>query len=554
MVLKTAKVDKESILSLLKEMVLLLKLNQENVFKIRAFERAREILKSNSEDWVSQIPVGTLIEIKGIGKGINGVVTDFYQTGQSEEKERLESNLPRGLLEIIKVPGLGPKRACQLVEELGVRSVGELEYACRENRLLGLKGFGKKAQEKILESIEFLKSTQGLRRWVDVQKPYKEILDGLRNTLKQKIRVEGVGEFSRRMETIECVEFLVEAKIKDRPMLEKKLKLVVQKQTKKSGIDLEVKLHFSDPSEFGYEQVRLISSREHWKKIGNPKKFKANTEKDFYSKINLPWIPAEMRETGDEVAFVKSKKFEQLLGWNDLKGVFHNHTTWSDGAATLEQMVKRSIELGYQYIGISDHSQSAFYAHGLKEQAVNAQEKEIKKLQGKYPEIRIFWGIESDILKDGNLDYPDRILKKFDFVIASIHQRFKADRKTMTKRILKAIRNPYTRFIGHVSGRLILGRPPYDVDMELLIKEAARCNTAIEINANPWRLDIDWRYGKTMRSSKMLTSINPDAHHLPGLEDGIHGIGVARKAMLIRDQVINSWETKDVETWLSQRN
>jgi DNA polymerase (family 10) len=276
------------------------------------------------------------------------------------------------------------------------------------------------------------------------------------------------------------------------------------------------------------------------------------TEDAAYKSAGLPWIAPEMRETGEEIKLAKTGALEQVLKPDAILGVFHNHTNRSDGNATLEEMVIKARSLGYKYFGISDHSQSAFYANGLKKDALLEQEKEVRKLQDKYPDIRIFWGIESDILKDGGLDYDPALLKRFDFVVASIHSRFGMDRAQMTERILKAVRNPHTRFVGHITGRLLLGREGYDIDMEKIIKEAAQHDVAIEINANPARLDIDWRWGAALRAAGTKVSVNPDAHAVEGLEDTHFGVTVARKALLPSSLVLNSWDVKKVESWLKR--
>ena len=243
----------------------------------------------------------------------------------------------------------------------------------------------------------------------------------------------------------------------------------------------------------------------------------------------------------------------EILPWDGIQGVFHNHTNRSDGVASLEEMVLAAKRLGYRYLGISDHSQSAFYAQGLRVPTLLEQEQEVRDLQEKHPEIRIFWGIESDILADGALDYEPEILAKFDFVVASVHSRFNMEREAMTDRILEAVRNPHTRFLGHATGRLLLGRKGYDVDMERVIAEAAQHDVAIEINANPARLDIDWRWGPQLRRCKTLVSVNPDAHDTEGLEDTRYGIAVARKALLPAGLVVNSRSVAEVERWLARK-
>ena len=269
--------------------------------------------------------------------------------------------------------------------------------------------------------------------------------------------------------------------------------------------------------------------------------------------LGLPWIPAEMRETGEEVVLAKDGRLGQVLPWDALKGVFHNHTVRSDGSATLEEMVSRAEVLGLEYIGISDHSQSAYYAQGLKTADLEAQLEEVREVQLRHPKIKIFWGIESDILADGSLDYPDSVLQHFDFVVASIHSRFNMNREEMTQRVLRAVRHPATRFLGHPTGRLLLGRKGFEIDLEAVIQEAARCNVAVELNANPNRLDLDWHWGPVMRKFGALTSIHPDAHDLAGLEDTRYGVAMARKALLPVSQVINARSLNEVEKWLRRQ-
>jgi DNA polymerase (family X) len=356
----------------------------------------------------------------------------------------------------------------------------------------------------------------------------------------------------RRLETLAELEFLVELP-DDRSTAEEVRaqadKFINQLRSKGSS-QLPIKIYFAHSHRFGYELAKTTGSEAHWSALGKPVPFDVWNEEAFYSAMGLPLIPPEARETGEEVALAKGGMLEKLLPWDGIQGVFHAHTQRSDGAASLEQMVRAAKELGYRYIGISDHSQSAFYAQGLKVPELLEQERELRKVQEKYPEIRIFWGIESDILADGSLDYDAKVLKRFDFVIASVHSRFKMDKLAMTQRIVAAIQNPYTRFLGHMTGRLLLGRPAYDLDVERVICEAAQHEVAIEINAHPARLDIDWRWGRCLRDTGTLVSINPDAHDARGLRDTVLGIGVARKALLPADLVLNSRSVTEVERWL----
>jgi DNA polymerase (family X) len=542
----------DELLGLLSEIEKLMKLAGENPFKVRAFEKARGILGVR-DDLLERVKKGTLTELQGIGKGISEVLTEFFQNGKSTVKEELQATLPPGLLELIRVPGLGPKKARVLLDELKIQTLGELEYACRENRLLKLKGFGEKVQKQILEGVQFLSAAQGKVRLVDALPAEAEILEILENLKGEEGRVSSVGDLRRRVEIVEKLPFLVQTEAgPSRALFEKKVASALEKFKKDHPNALPIEVSFSEKERFGYELARLTGSEKHWEKLGSPVPFAAGTEEEFYKKINLPWIPPEMRETGEEIELAKKGQLKSLLGRGRVRGVFHNHTNRSDGSHTLEQMVKRAKELGYEFIGISDHSQSAFYANGLKPVDLREQEKEIQAIQEKYPEIRIFWGIESDILQDGSLDYDEVDLKRFDFVIASIHSRFKMDEQAMTDRMIKAIQNPYTRFVGHLTGRLILGRKGYDLDMDKVIREAAKQDVAIEINAHPARLDIDWRWGSLLRKYQTKVSINPDAHSMDGLEDTDFGVTVARKALLPESFVVNARSVEEVEKWLKR--
>jgi len=474
-------------------------------------------------------------------------LTEFLLHGTSKVRDELQASLPAGLTELTAVPGLGPKKAMQLIEELGISSLSELEYACKENRLLKLKGFGEKVQHKILEGLAFKKAVSGRQRLADAFEIAESLLPLLIETCGPQTRVSESGALRRRMETLSELDFVIED---GGPTLQARVERAVKDFIAQHGAGLPIRFHYAPPSRFGYELALKTSTPEHWEALGSPGPFDARTEEDFFGRLKIAFIPPETRETGEEVRLARSGELAGILPWDGVRGVFHNHTTRSDGSATLEQMVVAAKKLGYEYIGISDHSQSAFYAQGLKQPELLDQEREVRELQDRYPEIRIFWGIESDILADGSLDYDAAVLKKFDFVIASVHSRFQMGREAMTDRLLHAIRNPATRFLGHATGRLLLGRAGYEVDMERVIVEAARHDVAIEINANPARLDIDWRWGPQLRASHTQVSVNPDAHEIAGLEDTRFGIAMARKALLPASLVVNSRSADEVAKWL----
>lgn len=543
----------------LEEMHELLKLRGENVFKVRAFEKGADAVRAYGEqggDLTALAISGTLTTLEGIGKGLAEVLTQFLLEGNTQARDDLKAALPPGLLEFTKVPGLGPKKAQVLIAELKIESLAELEYACQENRLLKLKGFGEKQQAKILEGVLFIKSNAGLIR-IDEALPRAERVRAQIETeilpnLEKGAVVSEVGALRRRFETLSELEFLVGTS-KNLPLgFSEKWSA---KLTEKEGFI--VKLHVAPLQSFGDALVRLTGSADHVNALHlNPFQGESTpsaTEADYYERRSLPWIAPELRETGEEVALARARKLSELPRENSIQGVFHFHTTASDGSASLEEMVKAAKTAGFKYIGVSDHSQSAFYAQGLKMDVLLEQEKEVRRVQEKYPEMRIFWGIESDILADGSLDYDAKTLKRFDFVIASIHSRFEMDRTTMTERVLEAVRNPATRFLGHATGRLLLGRKGFEIDLERVIHECAQHDVAIEINANPARLDIDWRWGSQLRKSRTLVSVNPDAHEPDGFADTQFGLTVARKALLPSAQVINTKSTQDVEKWLLRK-
>jgi DNA polymerase (family 10) len=547
-------------MELLEEIRKLMELKGENVFKIRAFEKGAQAL-SGVADLRKRAEAGTLTEIPGIGKGLSEVLTEFLLKGTSRARDELAASLPPGLIELTQVPGLGPKKAIQLIEELQIHSVSELEYACRENRLLKIKGFGEKVQKKILDGIHFQKANQGRQRldtaFETAEKLLQEILTVTKaagGTGAGDLRVSEAGALRRRMETMSEIDFLIELPQggKSDKSFRAELDQAIKKFCEKSGLCLPIHLHYARSERFGYELARVTGTSAHWKALGAPEPFDAFTEEDFFKRLNLPLIPPETRETGEEVELARQGSLSGILPWNGIRGVFHNHTVRSDGNATLEQMVIAAKALKYEYIGISDHSQSAFYAGGLKTPTLLEQEREVREVQERHPEIRIFWGIESDILADGSLDYEAKVLDRFDFVVASVHSRFKMEREAMTDRILEAIRNPHTSFLGHATGRLLLGRAGYDCDMERIIEEASKRRVAIEINANPARLDIDWRWGPKLRECGTEVSVNPDAHETGGLEDTLYGIAMARKALLPCSQVVNARSVQEVEKWLKR--
>ncbi|MCM0605417.1 MAG: hypothetical protein KA715_04955 [Xanthomonadaceae bacterium] len=515
-------------IELLEELERLLRLNEENVFKVRAFEKAQQSL-SGMTALEERARAGNLTEIPGIGKGIAEVLTEFLLKDKCSLRDELLAKLPPGLLDLTRIPGLGPKKAKTIIEELGIHSVGELEYACRENRLATLKGFGEKAQAQTLAHIEAMKAREKKALFSDTETWVVMLL----SDLKDSFDIELTGQMRRKSEIIDSIEFVAIGSKTDRSKIEKK----IENFLKDRPTELPITVHMTEKTQFAKSLLETTATPE-WLKISVKHPESEALDPDLMESLGV---------------FDKGFKVSQLLTHDSIQGVFHNHTTRSDGRATAEQMIRETIKLGYKYIGLSDHSQSAFYAQGLKVDALKEQKKEIEKLRNQFPEITIFWGVESDILQDGSLDYPDSVLKEFDFVVGSVHSRFKMDREVMTKRILAAIENPYCSMIGHLTGRILLAREGYQIDYEKIFKAAGREGTAIEINANPQRLDVDWRHGDLLREYKVMTCINPDAHDTSGLSDTRFGITVARKALLPMDLVLNTRSANEAVSWLRSK-
>ncbi len=541
------KITASQLSNLLEEIKTLMELNGENPFKSRAFGNAADKIRElgDSEDWETRTRTGKLTELPGIGKGIAEVITDFVQNGQSKVQAELERALPEGLLELSRVPGLGPKKARSVIETLGIKTLGELEYACAENRLATMKGFGEKSQAKILEGVRFLRAGEGLQPLPVAEADGLLLETALKKLAGSKKRVELAGALRMRREVIDSIDFVIEKGAVEAADWKSKLdELSSQRQTQ-----VPVRLHEVAAKNFESEWLKQSSSPEHWTELGATT---GASEQAIYESAGYAWVPAESREWASDLALFKKSKPIELVQTSDIHGAFHFHTVASDGALTLEEVIQEAISRNWKFIGVSDHSQSAFYAQGLKSDALKKQRDELEKLRKKYPQIRIFWGIESDILGDGGLDYDESTLGDFDFVIASIHSRFQMDREAMTERLIRAVENPATTMLGHLTGRILLGRKGYDIDFDRVFEACAKHGVSIELNSHPSRLDVDWRHGEKLRKLGIPISLNPDAHERDGFNDIRYGVDMARKACLPKSQIINSWNVEEIEKWLKK--
>lgn len=570
-----AQIDHKQVAAILNEIGLLLELNGEDSFKSRAYYNGARTMETLTEDLARLVEEGKLETLPGIGKTLAGHVTELVTTGQMSYYEELKASVPAGVMELLKVPGLGPKKARVLYQELGITSIGELEYACKENRLITLKGFGVKTQAKYLAGIEYLKRFQGKYRIDEAWHQALEILNEL-NSCQAVVEAEIAGSLRRAAEIVEDVVLVasahepatVTAYFAELPQVEEVVNLGDTHASVKLGSGLSVKLTVVEPHQFVYALHHFTGSQEHHaalRQLAKNMKLTINeygifhgdelllcqNEEEFYRTLGMDYIPPELRENTGEIEASLAGRLPNLLEAKDIKGILHVHTDYSDGSNTLEQMVQAAVQKGYRYIGISDHSQSAFYARGLTEADIRRQHEEIQALQENYPEIYIFKGIEADILADGSLDYDDEILALFDFVIASIHQ-FQPG-KDLTERLVTAISHPAVTILGHPTGRLLLAREGYRVDMDAVFEALKKHQVAVELNASPARLDLDWRHFRRAKELGIKVSINPDAHRVEDMDDTYFGVLLARKGWLEAGDVFNTMSPRRMKRFLEER-
>lgn len=560
------------------ELGLLLELKGDNPFKTRAYYNAARTLENLNEDLVTLIRDHRLSDIPGFGEAIVQKITEWFATGTIEYYENLKAATPPGLLEFLRVPGLGPKKINQIYRELGISSIEELEKSCSENKLAGLTGFGVKTQEKILAGIQFIREHMGQYLWLEAW----NIGVSIKNELAQNpavIKIDLAGSLRRFKEVVHDIDFLV-ATDNPSPVADNFVNLAYVDQvtargdTKisvilKSGIGADLRL--VKPHEYVHAFQHFTGSKEHNTALRHLAKelgFKINEygifpegkegpvycrdEAEIYQILGLQMIPPELREDMGELQAAKLSILPVLVEPQDLKGVFHVHTTYSDGVNTLREMVEACIEKGYSYIGITDHSQVAAYAHGLTIDDLWKQFSEIDALNREYPHFKIFKGIEADILPSGELDYTPDILAQFDFVVGSVHSQFRMGKEEMTARILKAMDSPYLTILGHPTGRILLERAGYEPDLERILAKAAEKRVFIEFNANPYRLDLDWRWCRKARELGVLISLNPDAHSTGELDLARSGLLVARKGWLEAKDVLNTRSAGEVEGLLNR--
>lgn len=514
----------------------LMELHGENSFKAKALANAAFRLDKTGIDLQGK-SLEDIERVEGIGKGIAAKIFEIQHTGELKELNALLSKTPQGVIDMMGVKGIGPKKVALLWNELGVESIGELLYACKENRLITLKGFGEKTQTAVKKGIEFKMANAGKFHYASVEK----FAYGLAEELKAKLKTDLVsvtGEVRRKCEIINTVEILCASETTI-TLPENtggiKVQIIVCREN-----DFQKKLFETSASETFLRSGIKVSGTE-------------KSEAEIFSANGLQYIEPELRESAEIISLAKENKIPSLIEISDLKGILHNHTKYSDGLNTLREMAEYCKELGYGYLGICDHSKSAGYANGLQPERVTEQQKEIDMLNQELAPFRIFKGIESDILNDGSLDYDESVLKTFDFVVASIHSNLKMDLEKAMMRLIRAIENPYTTILGHPTGRLLLSRPEYPIDHKKIIDACAANGVVIELNAHPYRLDIDWRWIPYCIKKNVMISINPDAHEKEGYHDMYYGVCSARKGMLTKKDCFNALSLKEIEKHFSSR-
>lgn len=555
----------EDVVQWLEEAAKLMELHDENPFKIKSYKNAAFKLDKYREPLQGKSP-SELELIDGIGKSLSHKIHELLTSGHFSELETLRKKTPAGVRAMLQIKGLGPKKVAQLWHELEIESPGELLYACNENRLVELKGFGAKTQEQIRKYIEFSIRNAGYFLYAEGARAAAKFTKAV-TALPQDIRLSPAGAYRRRCETLTGIDLILKRdeyqKLRESSETMKAIgyetiESTDEKMTLHSEEGIPFTVHAAEEETFAFDCWRLTGSDTHYEAVLLRSdlatlKLQAD-EHSIYHKAGLVYIEPELREGIHEIERALAGTIpNKLVELADLKGILHNHTTYSDGIHTLEEMALACRDAGYAYLGICDHSRSAAYAGGLSIERVLAQHAEIEKWNAQLSPFRIFKGIESDILADGSLDYPEEVLALFDLVVASVHSGLRMDEEKATRRLLKAIENPYTSILGHPSGRLLLSREAYPLNYPTIIDACAANEVAIELNANPWRLDLDWRWIEYALEKGVKIAINPDAHSIEGYGDLYYGICTARKGYLTAESTLNAMSLPQFENWLKER-
>jgi DNA polymerase (family X) len=580
--------DKEKVAAILTEIGILLELKGENPFKTRAYANAARAIDSLTEPLEKLMAENRLAEVKGIGEGILKKVGELVSTGQLAYYDELKASIPPGLVEMLAIPGLGPKKVKALHEQLGVESVAQLEEACQQGRVSVLDGFGDKTQSKILEGIALRRQYATRHLLADALLVAEPILEGLR-AHPDVIRCSTGGSVRRHKEVIGDIDFLVSSRkpaeviefFASQPGL---LSVPARGETKATVIlahGIQADLRVVSDAEYPFALMYFTGSKEHnivmrqraiqrglrlneyglfrsTEETRDPKLcVPCQTEEDIFAQLGLCYIPPELREDHGEFEAAEQGRIPRLIEWTDLRGSLHNHSTWSDGHESLGQIADFAGELGCDYWAITDHSRTSYYANGLDVPKLRQQIEEVRRLNQRLADegrnLRLLSGTEVDILAEGRLDFGDALLAELDVVVASLHEGFSQNEAETTKRFIRAAENPYVHMLGHLSGRLLLEREPYKVNQQAVIDACAETGTWIELNCNPYRFDLDWRLWPYAKSKGVKCVINPDAHRREQAGFLRLGAGIARKGWLTKEDVINTLPLNMLRTELARK-
>ena len=532
----------------------IMELHKENKFKIRSYSSAYITLRKLGTP-LTEMSDAEINDLKGIGKAISGKIRELLDNGKMETYQKYIDKTPTGVVEMLKIKGFGPKKVAVIWEEMGIETIGELLYACIENRLIEAKGFGQKTQEDLRQKLEYYLKSKDSFHYASLETEAKELVTGLKKQLPDA-QIELTGAIRRLSPVLNSIEILVASDDAINPIFNEET-LILQSEDKsifqaKTEYGTPIIIYHCEANEFGSKQFWFSGNKPFIDAFLEQSPIKTfngiETETAIFEAASLPYIVPELREESTILDIVKAGDLPTLVEESDVKGVIHTHTTYSDGLNTVKEMAEYSQSLGYQYIGITDHSKSAFYANGLKPDRLHQQWAEIDQLNQTFgAKFKILKGIESDILNDGSLDYDEDILKQFDFIIASVHSNLKMDLEKATNRLVKAIENPYTTILGHPTGRLLLSREGYPIDHPKVIDACAANGIYIELNAHPYRLDLDWTWIPYALEKGVKISINPDAHSTKGIHDIHFGTLAARKGMLTKEMCLNALDLAGFE-------
>jgi DNA polymerase (family 10) len=574
--------DKDEVAAVLDEIGTLLEIQGENPFRCQAYHNAARAIQQLETDLAEVVAQQKLGEIRGIGETLRDKITTLVTTGHLPFYEDLKKKIPAGLLQMLRLQGVGPKKVKALYEQLGIDDLDKLKQACEDGRVAGLKGFGDKTQQKILESIGFLSEVGERVRLDQALVLGQALLDGVREC-PGVIRSELCGSLRRRKEVIRDIDILVSARDAG-PVMDRFVSLpgvsqvLARGETKSSvvvhnpgmRVTMNADLRVVSDAQFPFALHYFTGSKEHniavraraqqyglklneYELVGAKGAVACKDEADIFRALDLDYIEPEMREHTGELDLAAEHRLPKLIEPDDIRGIFHCHTTWSDGTASVEEMARAAKKLGLKYLGLADHSPSLTVANGLSPERVRQQQKEIDAVSARLTGIKLFKGIECDILADGSLDYDDDVLDTFDYVVASVHSHFNQSKEEMTARIVRAMSHPRVTMLGHATGRLLLRREGYHVDLEAVLQAAAKYGTLIEINAHPMRLDLDWIHCKRAQQLGVQLVINPDAHATSELAYYRFGVDVARRGWLEKKDVFNTKTAAQVAQALAAR-